>query len=120
MPEPVTFPRWMKRLRAALDLTQEMLAEQASCATHTIRTFESGKRRPSRELAERLAHVLQVPPEQRADFVRLARTSVGSEHPVEEVVDRSPPLAEQERAQAPAALPRGTVTLVFTDIEGST
>jgi hypothetical protein len=43
------------------------------CAIQTIRTFEIGKRRPSRELTERLADVLQVPQEQRSNFVRAAR-----------------------------------------------
>ena len=75
MTELLTFGRWMKRLRVELDLTQEALAEEVGCAPQTIRAFESGGRRPSRELAERLAEVLQVPPEQRADFVRVARTA---------------------------------------------
>ena len=61
MDHPLTFGRWMKCLRAELDLTQEALAEAVGCAPQTIRTFESGSRRPSRDLAERLADVLQVP-----------------------------------------------------------
>jgi LuxR family transcriptional regulator, maltose regulon positive regulatory protein len=83
MNEQMTLGRWMKRLRADLDLTQEALAQQVGCAVQTIRTFEIGKRRPSRELAERLADVLQVPQEQRVDFIRAARTLAGSpsEHP---------------------------------------
>ncbi|CAA9291859.1 MAG: Transcriptional activator of maltose regulon, MalT [uncultured Chloroflexia bacterium] len=73
--EPITLGRWMRSLRAALDMTQEALAEQVGCAVQTIRTFEIGTRRPSRELAERLAAALGVAPEQRAEFLRLARTS---------------------------------------------
>lgn len=61
MNEPLTLGRWMKRLRADLDLTQDALAEHVGCAVQTIRTFEIGTRRPSRELAERLAATLQVP-----------------------------------------------------------
>ncbi len=76
MQESLSFQRWLKRLRAALDLTQERLAEEVGCAAHTIRTFERGTRRPSRAMAERLADVLQVPLEQWADFVRLARAPV--------------------------------------------
>src|SRR5918998_2308320 len=75
MTDSLTFGRWMKRLRADLDLTQEALAEQVGCALQTIRSFEVGKRRPSRELAERLAVTLQVPQEQRAEFLRLGRTT---------------------------------------------
>src|SRR5262245_2912606 len=73
MNEPVPFGRWVKRLRAEVDLTQERLGKQVGCAAQTIRSFESGIRRPSRELADRMADALEVPPEQRTGFVRLAR-----------------------------------------------
>lgn len=76
MQELLPFGRWLKRLRAERDLTQEALADAVGCAGQTIRTFESGTRRPSRELAERLAVVLQLPAEQRADFVRQARAAL--------------------------------------------
>ena len=89
MNETLTFGRWMKRLRAELDLTQEALAEAAGCAPQTIRTFESGQRRPSRDLAERLAKVLQVPPEQWEEFVRVARAPA------------SPVAARPDQAAAP-------------------
>ncbi len=74
MDQPQTLGRWMKRLRAELDLTQEALADRGGCAPLTIRAFESGTRRPSRELAERLVEALQVPPAQQATFLRLARS----------------------------------------------
>ena len=72
---PPTFGRWLKRLRAQHDLTQEALAELAYCSVQTIRFFESGKRRPSIEMAERLADVLDVPAEQQGQFIKLARTA---------------------------------------------
>ena len=53
-----SFGHWLKRLRAQQDLTQEALAELAYCSVQTIRFFESGKRRPSVAMAERLAQVL--------------------------------------------------------------
>jgi predicted ATPase/DNA-binding XRE family transcriptional regulator len=68
-----TFGRWLKRLRAHHDLTQEQLAELAYCSVQAVRAFETGKRRPSLEMAERLAEVLQIPADQREEFVRLAR-----------------------------------------------
>src|SRR5215217_8454451 len=74
MSEPITLTQWMKRLRAAHDLTQEQLAEQVGCAAQTVRMLETGRRRPSREMAERLADVLGVLPEQREAFLRAART----------------------------------------------
>lgn len=70
-----TLGGWLKRLRAQHDLTQEILAEQACCAAQTIRMIETGRRRPSREMAERLADVLEVPAEERAEFLRVARSS---------------------------------------------
>ena len=90
MSDPPSFGRWLKRLRADLDLTQETLADTAGCAPQTIRSFESGARRPSRELAERLADVLHVPQSQRAEFVRLARMPVTSPpaHPVAQQQDQ--------------------------------
>ena len=76
---PPTFAQWLKRLRTQQDLTQEALAELAFCSVQTIRFFETGKRRPSLEMAERLAEVLRVPADQQASFVRLARTALASE-----------------------------------------
>lgn len=68
-----TLGRWLKRLRAQHDLTQEALAELAHCSVQTIRFFESAKRRPSVEMAEHLAHILQVPDEQVEAFINTAR-----------------------------------------------
>jgi predicted ATPase/DNA-binding XRE family transcriptional regulator len=70
------FGLWVRRLRVSLDLTQETLAEQVGCATQTMRSFESGRRRPSRELAARIADTLQVPPDEREQFLRLARVPI--------------------------------------------
>ncbi|HMQ33757.1 MAG TPA: helix-turn-helix domain-containing protein [Chloroflexaceae bacterium] len=103
MQESLTFQRWLKRLRAEQDLTQEMLAQAVGCATHTIRTFERGTRRPSRGMAERLAHVLAIPSEQRAEFVRLARAPVLQTPALPASADR----ALLERATRPAAAPPG-------------
>ncbi len=63
----------LRHLRLAADLTQEALAEQVGCAAQTVRAFESGRRRPSREMAARMAHILGVPADQRDEFIRLAR-----------------------------------------------
>jgi predicted ATPase/DNA-binding CsgD family transcriptional regulator/transcriptional regulator with XRE-family HTH domain len=105
MNEPLTFGRWMKRLRAELDLTQERLGEQVGCAGQTIRSFESGIRRPSRELAERLADALDVSPVQRTGFVRLARTPLApSPADLYDQADSAPSsVAVTRRAALPAA-----------------
>lgn len=71
--QPTTFGRWLKKLRAEQDLTQEALSERVGCSPVTLRSFEIGKRRPSRDMAERIADTLGVPADQRAEFLRLAR-----------------------------------------------
>lgn len=70
-----TFSYWLKQLRARHDFTQELLAEQVGCSLDTVRALETGRRRPSRAMAERLAEVLHVAEEQRAEFIRLARSA---------------------------------------------
>src|SRR5262245_22040796 len=67
---------WIRQRRAALDLTQELLAEQVGCAVDTIRALENGRRRASREMAERLATVLHIPEQERAAFMAAARAPV--------------------------------------------
>jgi transcriptional regulator with XRE-family HTH domain len=71
--EPVTFGRWLRQRRRALDLTQEELARSAGCALDTIKKIETEARRPSRQLAERLANCLDLAPAARPAFVRAAR-----------------------------------------------
>jgi len=68
-----SFGRTLKQRRKALDLTREELAERVGCAVETIRKLETGARRPSRQIAERLAEQLRIPPDERAAFVQAAR-----------------------------------------------
>ncbi len=72
----LSFGRRLRRLRTQHDLTQEALAELANCSVQAVRFFETGKRRPSIEMAERLAEVLDVPEGERAEFVRQARVAL--------------------------------------------
>jgi predicted ATPase/DNA-binding XRE family transcriptional regulator len=67
------FCTWLRQARTERDLTQEALAEAVGCAEQTVRAFESGRRRPSREMAARLADILRLPIQERDLFVRLAR-----------------------------------------------
>ena len=50
-----TFGQWLKQRRQELDLTQEALAEATGCSSDSIRKIESGRRRPSRQIADLLA-----------------------------------------------------------------
>lgn len=70
-----SFGRWVKQCRMTLDLTQEMLAKRVGCAAQTIRKIESGECRPSTAMAERLAAVLELPPDERLSFLKAARTT---------------------------------------------
>jgi len=73
MADDPAFGPWLRELRRARDLTQEALAERAGCAVSTLRALESGRRRPSRELAALLAARLGLPEAERALFVQAAR-----------------------------------------------
>jgi predicted ATPase/DNA-binding XRE family transcriptional regulator len=90
MNETFAFGNRLRQLRAQHDLTQESLAEAVGCATQTIRAFESGRRRPSRAMAERLAQILQVPEGETAIFLRLARILPSEHMPAE---DKPPTIA---------------------------
>jgi len=68
-----SFGNWLRQRRKALDLTQHDLAEQVGCAVVTIRRIEADCRRPSKQIAERLADVLAISLEEREEFVAFAR-----------------------------------------------
>ena len=68
-----SFGRWLRARRRALDLTQDDLARRVGCAVITIQKLEADERRPSRQLAERLADSLQIAADERAAIITLAR-----------------------------------------------
>src|SRR5688572_16751052 len=72
----VSFGDYLRAYRKARDLTQADLAEQLGYATESIRKMEANKQRPSKYLVERLVDYLEIPAEERADFMRLARAPV--------------------------------------------
>ena len=75
------FGQWIKQRRKELDLTQAALSEEVGCAVDTLRRIESGRLRPSRQLAELLAAALEVPSEEQDDFVQWARRPIHQESP---------------------------------------
>lgn len=99
-----SFGYWVRRRRRVVDLTQQQLANRAGYAVTTIRKIEAGLRRPSREMAERLAECLEVPPEERQAFIEAAR----AEH---RVGNLQPPTA-YELAPKLASQPLGPITTV--------
>jgi predicted ATPase/transcriptional regulator with XRE-family HTH domain len=70
---PLYFSEWLKHRRQELDLTQEQLAQRASCSVFAIRKMEAGARRPSRQLAGFLAKALEIPAENQPIFIQVAR-----------------------------------------------
>lgn len=72
------FGQWLRQRRRSLDLTQISLAAQLGCSPVTIRKFETGERKPSQQLAELLATIVGIVPQERSRFVRFARTDMFS------------------------------------------
>lgn len=68
-----TFGQWVRQRRNELGLTQEKIADVTGYSPETIRKIESGKRRPSHQVAEHLADLLQIEPQERRAFVLWAR-----------------------------------------------
>jgi len=79
MDQMASFGYWVRRRRKALDLTQEALARLVGCAEVTIKKIEADERRPSRQIAERLAVSLQIAPADRAAFMRAARGELAAD-----------------------------------------
>ena len=114
MEATISFGYWVRRQRKALDLTQQALAERVGCSLAAIKKIESDERRPSRQIAERLADILGVPADQREMFLEVAR---GLRSVDQLLLAHEPTLP----SPAPGSLrPTGTVTFLYTDIEGST
>ncbi len=84
MSEKARFGSWLKDRRGVLDLTQDELAQSVDCSLTLIRKLEAGKRRASRQIAELLAARLDIPADERSDFVRFARSRNAYFSPTEE------------------------------------
>ncbi len=68
-----TFGAWLRERRQALDLTRAELARQVGCAPVTLQKLEADQRRPSRQMAERLAYGLDIAAHDSEAFVAAAR-----------------------------------------------
>lgn len=68
-----SFGYWVRRRRKALDLTQAELAQHVGCALVTLKKIEWDERRPSPQMAERLADYLAIPALERDHFLGMAR-----------------------------------------------
>jgi predicted ATPase/DNA-binding XRE family transcriptional regulator len=93
-----SFGYWVRRRRKALDLTQEELAQCVGCALVSLRKIEGDERRPSAQMAERLALCLGVPP---SSWPRFVAAAVG-EQPISGL--DAPALAARLPGNVPAAV----------------
>ena len=89
-----SFGYWLRRRRKALDLTQAELAQRASCSLELIQKIEADSRRPSRQMAAKLADVLGVDASERAEFVQAAR----AERAVDAIELAAQPLDQPQRS----------------------
>jgi predicted ATPase/transcriptional regulator with XRE-family HTH domain len=120
METELSFGSWVRRRRRALDLLQKDLADQVGCSVSALQKIELDERRPSRQLAERMAVCLDVPPQDRASFVQIAR----GERLAEQLVDSHLP-AEPAPVAPPApdpshtrpVLPASPAPLIGRDVE---
>ena len=103
-----SFGHWLRRRRKALDLTREGLADRVGCAAATIRKIEAEERRPSAQIAERLAEIFNIPISERANFLRFARGSPGS----------TPQELEEAPWRAPSTPPRSNIPSSITSFIG--
>ncbi len=74
----LTFGGWLKRHRRSLGLTQEQLAQQLHCSTIMLRKIEAEERRPSAQLIEGLAAIMNIPQGEWEKFQNFARGKVES------------------------------------------
>lgn len=71
--DEVSFGEWLKRQRSGRGLTQQQLAQQIGCAAITLRKIEAEERRPSAQIAERIAEIFNIPQNEKIAFLRFAR-----------------------------------------------
>jgi predicted ATPase/class 3 adenylate cyclase len=101
-----SFSEVLRHHRQAAGLTQAELAERAGLSWRGLNDLERGvRRRPRRDTVTLLAKALGLAESERVSFEAAAR---GSAEPQTAAQGESP------------ALPSGTVTFLFTDLEGST
>ncbi len=106
----VSFGEWLKRQRKSKGLTQEQFASQIGCAAISLRKIEAEERRPSVQIAERLANLLDVPAAEHKRFLRYARGEL--KYAVTDLREEAP---WQVPASTPTNLPANLTRLIGRD-----
>ena len=99
--DPLSFGSLLRQHRSAHQLTQAGLAQRAGCSPEVLRKFEADAKRPSQQLAARLADALGLAAAERDRFLHTARGRISAQLP------RSAPVAAQP--PEPAAAPAGSL-----------
>ena len=111
--KPARFGKLLRRHRLAAGLSQEALAERAGLSPRGLSDLERGVRSaPRAETIGLLAEALGLSPADRTELAAAARPDAAS--------SPESPLPPAVAATGDRELPRGTVTFLFTDVEGST
>jgi len=95
-----SFGNWVKRRRKTLDMTQKEFAQKVGCSLATIVKIESDERRPSRQIADLLATHLEIPADQREQFLKVARQEKSTPN-----LDTIPPAASPSLEIVPSPKP---------------
>lgn len=107
--ESHSFGYWLRLKRKALDLTREGLAGRVGCSAGTIQKLEEEERRPSVQMAQRLAEILDIPPHEQPAFLRFARGELHS--PIDETQGDAP-------WNTPAKLSHSNLPIMVTSLIG--
>lgn len=79
----IAFGPWLEATRRRrLELTQQALGNQIGCSARQVRRIEAGERPLRRFQAELLADLIEIPPLQRAAFVRWAQDGLAHDTPI--------------------------------------
>lgn len=111
-----SFGTWIRRRRKALDITQQALAQRVGCSVSLIFKIESDERRPSRQIAELLAEHLEIPPDQRSLFLKVARQEKTVDH-LEPVPPLSTPQPSPVSSRVKTHLPFPLTSLIGREHE---
>ncbi|HEV2461940.1 MAG TPA: helix-turn-helix domain-containing protein, partial [Ktedonobacterales bacterium] len=123
---PTTFGKLLRQHRLAEGLSQEELAEKAGLSPHGISDLERGARHaPWPNTVRLLAEALKLTDGEGATFLAAALGNQVAQTTAAALPTQAaggPAIATEEvvSAAGPPPLPSGTVTVLFTDIEGST
>jgi predicted ATPase/class 3 adenylate cyclase len=124
-PSDGSFGALLRYHRTAAHMTQTELAERANLSVRGINDLELSVRiSPRRETVDWLANALNLQGEERTAFLAAARRRPGHPAPKHEATPPAEPAGElpDQPVLSPhrQPLPTGTVTFLFTDIDGST